>query len=64
MPTGAPAAVTRELLTGIAPKPGNAEKAQFWEKYVAALASPAGAEVLAKYELDQSPRRLVMILAA
>ena len=63
MPTGAPAAVTRELLTGIAPRPGSSEKAQFWEKYVAALASPAGAEVLAQYELDQNPQRLVMILA-
>ena len=58
-----PAAVTRELLASIAPKPSNAEKAQYWEKYVAALASPAGAEVLATYELKENPRRLVMILA-
>ena len=63
MPTAAPVALTRELLTSIEPKPSNAVKAQFWEKYVAALSSPAGAEVLAKYEIDKNPRRLVMILA-
>jgi len=63
MQTGTPVAVTRELLASIAPKPSNAEKVEYWEKYVAVLASPAGAEVLAKYELNQNPRRLVMILA-
>ncbi len=55
--------VTREMLAGIAPRPSKEEKAKFWDRYVEALASPAGAEILAKYQLDQNPQRLAMILA-
>ncbi len=62
-PVSAPVAVTRGLLASIAARPGNEEKAKYWDKYVEALASAAGAEVLAKYELDRNPQRLVMILA-
>ena len=55
--------VTKRLLTGIVGRPGNEAKARLWDAYVEALASPAGKEILAKYELGRSPTRLAMILA-
>jgi WD40 repeat protein/predicted chitinase/peptidoglycan hydrolase-like protein with peptidoglycan-binding domain len=55
--------VTKELLTGVVARPSNEARAKLWDAYVEALASPAGKEILAKYELDRNPARLAMILA-